>query len=539
MSRLVKPAWSFILERKKQSLTIVFFGLVSQFLTVMLPVTVGKYYELAFGMNYRRARFLDFIPASWWDSVTEFLLIFLLLICLRYGFYVVYQYLLRLESEFFIKSIKDKLFSHQLALDYSVYQEKGVGKYLLRYSGDLTSLKNIYLKGGMSVFIDVVILFVACAWFISLSLAGAMIIISGSLLAYALVYYFNEQLEQYSIEKRDRTAGQLSFVSRTLTGILPVILMNKQRTELKKYNKRSGNIVDSAAHYHQWYVINDGFIAFLQYAVLSIALYWFYLSENPHINGANLTSFILLYVTILPIIRRLFRLTTVYKLGNISVTKLNNLFDLPTQNVTAGIGKDIAAKMTSESRSLRFEKVDFGSGEISFDLRETGIHEQILPISLSSRALIYTLMGMPQNHLGNIYLNEVNLVHYAPEALRETFSLVSNELPLLGRSVYEAITTSRSERIKKASTERLTSVQDVLGIPENKQLRLDDKIGENGSILSAEQYEILCFVRGINTHKPILLVESFKHLSDEMVEELLNAEQKIIVWFKNGEMAAA
>lgn len=523
--RLEQPVWSFILTRKKQSLAIVFFGLVCQLLTIMIPISVGKYYQLAFGLESRRGHFLDFIPTAWWDNVHEFLILFLGLIVLRYAFFFAYRYTLKMEGERFILDIKNRLFTHQLNIDYGVYQEKGVGKYLLRYSGDLLSLKNLYVKGGLSVLIDVFILIVAFAWFFALSTAGAVIILGGAVLAYWLVLAFNQRLEYFSIAKRDKTAGQLAFVSRTLTAILTVILLNKQKTELKKYRKRSKNILSSAAGYHRWFVVNNGFIAFLQYALLTVVLYWFYYSNNNTISGAELTSFILLYITVLPVIRHLFQLTTVYKLGNISKNKLNNLLDLPAEQSKKGE----QVVVPEGDWSLRFEHVDFGSGAIDQQFIGAGVHQLILPPSLSRRAIIYALTGMPQNYQGDIVLNDQNIQHYAPKSLRENISVITPQLPLLGRTVYEAITEKRNAQIKSESGVCLEYVQDALQITPENRLKLIDSIGENGSALTVVQYELLCLVRGLNTDKPLLLVEPLTVLSDNVVRQLLLVHQKMVI----------
>lgn len=517
-----QPVRKFILSRKKQSLMIVFLGMLAQLLTIMIPVSVGKYYQLAFGLSGRRAEFLNFIPPTWWDTVPEFLLFFVVLVVVRYFCYFIYQTLLRKEAEYFIKSIKDKLFKRQLSIAYSVYQEKGIGKYLLRYSGDLNSLKNVYIKGGLSVFADIFIVILAFAWFFLLSASGAWVILIGSIFAYVMVHWFNQRIEHYSRLKRDQSAGQLSFVSRTLQSMVSVLLMNKQSTEQKKFRKRSAAIAENAIAYHRWQVINNGFIAFLQYGLLAWVLYLFYLQSDNRINGANLTSFILLYLTVLPVIRRLFRLPTIYQLGSISLKKMNDIFTLPTENPSKG-------KALIDENILAFKSVDFGYGPVTAGQQEGNIIIN-LPTEQAADRLFQALTRINDNYQGEITLNGVSLRDYQPESLRNKLSILSIKSPLLGRTVYEAITVSRSEKNRKKAEQWLQTVQRHLGIGANQQLTLDDKIGENGSSLSAWQYQLLCLVRTLNEDKPVVFCDTLDLIPVMQYHHLLSTQKKQLIF---------
>lgn len=535
-----RPIWTYIKQRKKQSLMIVFFGMVTQLLTIMIPVSIGKYYQLAFDMSGRRAQFMGFIPDAWWDSVAEFLFIFVLLIVGRYGFFFVYQYTLNQAGQQFIKTVKDDLFARQLQVHYSVYQERGVGKYLLRYSGDLNSLRNLYIKGGLSVVSDVFIVLVAFIWFFALSPAGAMIILFGSLLSYGVIHWITQRVEHYSMVKRDKTAGQLSFVSRTLHSMLSVILMNKQDVELKKYCKRSAGIVAAAGDYNRWFVANNGFIAFFQYAVLAVVLWMFHQSiqnaSSNKLNAAHLTSFILLYITILPVIRRLFRLPTVYKLGRVSLKKLEDIYQLRVEQAEAGTAvENLAAPV-----SVAFQHLDWGEGHV--ELKAVAAHHYVLyhddsnesyssvlqngQSKPSFEALLAAFIGLSDNsaYEGQIAINGKTIAHCSAKSLRAQVSVLSAQVPLLGRTVYEAITVSRSKYCKKRSQVCLDNVQQALNLPEAARLSLTDKIGENGSSLSKMQYQVLCLVRGLNTTKPILLCDDFDLLSKSFYLQLLTKQ---------------
>lgn len=521
-----KPVLRFIFNNKKASILVAFLGVFAQFFTLVIPVSIGKYYELAFDYDSKRIHFLDFIPDNAWNTVPKFILFFSLLILIRYILYFGYQYMLKKQGELFIKQIKDKLFEHQMFVNYDVYLEKGTGKYLLRYSGDIVSLKNLYLKGGISVAIDLFVIILTTVWFAFLSPLGAFILVLGSAFAYLIIRFINKKIELYSLQKRNKTSGQLSFVSRALHSVLTVILMNKQETEAKKYKKKSSKIMDKAIDFNKWRVINTGFISFFQYIILALMFLSFYMFDNQKIGAANLVSFILLYITVLPMIRRLFGLATVYKMGNISLTKLNNILELEKEKIYVG------DTLKVNNPVITFKDVCFPneSTAVNFRANKNELNELRVPKTISGVDIIHAFVRIQDNYTGKIRVNKKDITSLSPKSIRSQTAIISPHVPLLGQTVYEAITEFRANRILARTEDLLMSIQSKFGL---KGLNLDNKIGENGSSLSLLQYELLCFIRGLNSNKKIIFVEGFTLLNEKIAKEILKNEMKTIIWISH------
>lgn len=528
-SNLIKQ---FILNRKSRTLWIILLGLISNVLTIIIPVSIGRYYQLVFNFEAYRLKSLKIIPNVIWDTVPKFLVIFSILIIVRYLFFFLHQYYLKNEGELFIKQVKDYLFNHQLLIQYDVYKEKGIGKYLLRYSGDINSLKNLFLKGSISAIVDGFMIIISLFWLYMLNSRGAMAIVIMSCLFYLIIRFLNKKVESYSFEKRNKTSGQLSLVSRTLNSILTVILLNKQNVELKKYKKKSKAVLEEGYKYNKWLILNRGFVSFIQYAILCVILYIFYLdigaSEAPELGG-SLISFILLYITILPVLRRLFNLETVYKLGNISLNKLNNIIAIENEDIN--LGKSLVVK----NPRIIFEGVTFNSSPdvIDFNSEKMVINTIQLPKSVEPMDIIQVIGRVNEKYRGQIKINGIDIKDYSRRSLRENIAFVSKDLPLIGRTVYEVLTEFRSEKIRDKIEQLFLDVQSSFNSV--SKLQLDDSIGENGSKLSTVQYELLCFVRGILTDKKIMIVDVFPYL--EAIEPLkvaavLNQQKATIIVLK-------
>ncbi|MFL1895270.1 ABC transporter transmembrane domain-containing protein [Aquimarina sp. 2-A2] len=518
----------FILQRKSRTFWIILTGMISNVFTIIIPVSIGRYYQLAFNFEAYRLKLIGVVPVTMWNTIPKFLLVFLFLIIIRYISYFIHQYFLRVEGEIFVKNVKDFLFSHQLQIINSVYKQKGIGKFLLRYSGDINSLKRLYLKGTISAIVDGFMIIFALAWLYHLNDKGAIAIVVLSLVFYIVIRFLNKKVETYSLRKRDKTSGQLSLVSRTLNSISTVVINNKQRIELKKYRKKSKGIMDAAFKFNKWSVLNAGFISFAQYAILSVVLYIFYvdLNEiNPQKHGGELISFILLYITILPVMRRLFSLEKVYKLGNISLNKLNNIIDIEKEEIN--LGKTLKVK----NPRVVFDNVKFKECDpINFTSKKMEFSSLVMPKGIEEKYIISAMARLDDTYDGEIKINTNNIKEFSPVSLRDNISFCSKEIPLIGRTVYETITAYRSNKIKDDVKNFFLSCQSSFG--DISTLALDDTIGENGSSLSAGQYELLCLIRGVLANKKILIVGAFPILEtyDRMnFLEVLNMNEATVI----------
>lgn len=512
----------FILQRKFRTFWIILLGMISNLFTIVIPVSIGKYYQLAFSFEAYRLKLLGIIPSRVWDTIPKFLVVFFILIVVRFFFYFVHQYYLRIEGEIFIKNTKDYLFEHQLQIQNSFYKQKGIGKFLLRYSGDINSLKNLYLKGTVSAIVDGIMILFALIWLYHLNQKGAIAILVLSIIFYILIRFLNKKVEAYSFQKRNKTSGQLSFVSRTLNSITSIVINNKQQIELKKYKKKSTAVMNAAFKFNKWSILNRGFVSFAQYAILGVVLYLFYVDidiANPQKHGGHLISFILLYITILPVMRRLFSLERVYKLGNISLNKLNNIIEIENEKTT--FGKELQVN----NPRIFFEQVKFKvSDAINFTSKKMAYNTLSLPKGVEENYIITAMARLDDNYEGVIKINDSNIKEFSPQSLRNNISFCSKEIPLIGRSVYETITAYRSTKIKEDVNSVFLEIQSVFsGI---SSLKLDDSIGENGSLLSIGQYELLCLIRGILSNKKILIIGLFPILESYDKTAFLNLIKK-------------
>ena len=102
-------------------------SLISNVLTVLIPVSIGKYYNLVFGFESSKSAVLNIFPDSFWTTVPRFITFFLVLVLLKIIAGYLEKYLTGVLGEKLSFRIRNQLFEHQLKMNMREYDEKGIG----------------------------------------------------------------------------------------------------------------------------------------------------------------------------------------------------------------------------------------------------------------------------------------------------------------------------------------------------------------------------------------------------------------------------
>ncbi|GAA4271573.1 ABC transporter ATP-binding protein [Aquimarina gracilis] len=507
-------------------ITITFLtGLFYNVLTILIPISIGKFYELSFDFSSHRLAAFKFIPYMDAKDFKSFILFFTILVLLRLFFEYLNRYGIGLTGERFSKSLRERLFNNQLQIHMGIYDSKGIGKYLLRYSGDLKSIQN-YMKNGLIRFIQDIVLL--CIVIIAIGYFDPLLalLITGCLLASSvLLWILNKALYKASLERRNSRSGMLSFVNTRLRGIITLKAFNKYQPETKRYKKRSDNLYDIGKRYTQIVSLLQAMIPAITYGMLGVIMFYVFSSTQKATNTLGVSSLlvlILLIISILPVLRRSLRVSIVWKLGSISFIKLIDILTLPKEN-------ELSFKQLSfKDEEIIFKDVDFEYPNtskpvfkdlgLSISPKSTTLFQGKSGAGKSTFVrLLLKLMSPTNGHIsfGNHCCSELS-----EKTIRKNVAIVSKDFPLYGKDVYEALVYNRKESNKEKAKFLLEHLQQFED--EKNQLQLDSKIGDLGNNLTSGQQKILMYCRALLTKKPILILE-------EPLKELNTQTQKLLL----------
>ena len=502
-------------------------GLCYNIFTLLIPISIGRFYEFNFGFSSHRLQIIQSLPLINTEDFNTFLIFFIGLVAIRFVFEYLNKYLIALIGEKFAKDLREKLFAHQLQIVTEVYDQKGIGKYLLRYSGDLKSIQNYVSRGLFRFLQDVVligILLAAIAYFNS----ALGLILGGSILFSAiLLSVINRFLYSVSVQRRNKRSGMLTFVNTRLRGINSIKAFNKYTPEEKRYRKRSEDLYGIGKDYQKVASLIQSVIPALTYIMLGILMMYVYYSKSGF-DQSVLLILILLIISFLPILRRILRISIVWKLGNISFEKLTNIFSLEAENTLSYQDIDLSNTKicfegisfnypNSEQEVFKNASLDIAPGKVTAILGNSGAGKS---------TFVGLLLKTYHITKGSINFDSYLGADLSEKTIRKNIAVVSKDFPLYGRDVYESIVYSRKNQRKQKAAKLLKELQQFEH-PKDV-LRLEDRIGDLGSILTNSQQKILMYCRALLTNKPILVLdEPFKDLNPKTTGHLKSLMDKL------------
>jgi len=543
----LKTKWQLIAEfiKSNKSLVIIAFtsGLCYNIIMLLIPVSLGRFYEFNFGFSSHRLKLLASMPFINTKNFNGFLIFFIGLVLIRFVFEFVNRYVISIIGERFAKSLREQLFEHQLHINTHIYDQKGIGKYLLRYSGDLKSIQN-YITNGLFKFTQDLILIIILVITISyLDFNFGFIVAISIGISMLMLFFINNILYKISVSRRNQRSAMLTFVNTRLRAIQSIKAFNKYTPEKNKYIKRSENIYTIGKKYQQTISAIQSIIPAITYLMLALLMWYVYYlktNEGNVFNGSSLLILILLIISFLPILRRTLRVSITWKLGNISFEKLLNIFSLEAENSIS------FKKINLAKKTIRFKNVSFNypnSNNKVFDQLDITLYPKKLTLIMGDsgtgkNTFIKLLLKIYRPTKGTLIYGKYNSNELSEKTIRKNMTVISDEFLLYGRTVYEAIAYSRSKE-KEIKVRKILEDLQQFETNSNK-LKLQDSIGDLGSKLTSGQKKLLMYCRALLTSKPILIIDRpFEGLNIKTVTHLqtvlntLKSEKTIIILDNN------
>jgi ABC-type multidrug transport system fused ATPase/permease subunit len=477
-------------------------GLVAGFSALLIPLSIGKYYALALDTGSPRGKIFDMLPFEI-QSLTAFFIFFSLVI-LMYGSatFVARQYADE-AAEIFVKELREKLFARQIRQPLEKFR-KPVGRYLLRYSGDMGAIKRLLSRGCIGLVHDLILLLLGIALLMYLNLSLSMLILGLTVVFTLIFWFFNRMLLPGVNRLRSIRSSNLAFVSSRLQALMTIKLTGRESQEGRKFSRRSEKLFQQARHMLWRENLQRAMIPFLMYCLLLAVLYFgsvLLRQQNPELDGASLLVFIMFLITIIPAFRRILYAKRHWRDGWLSLGKVIKALqrddDYSGQQKLEGTDFVIEVHPFSvdfaQGKPLHFPRLSFQTGSINLLKGTSGSGKTML---------LRMLAGLQRPPEASIFINGQDLRELSPDSLIKQVSLFTSEAPLLGNTIAGVLGNPRGETARQA---RHLLRHFDMNTSDEESLKVD--IGQGGNRLSSGEVHILKLVRTLMAPRPILLLD--------------------------------
>ncbi len=488
------------------SLTLI-SSFISSLSSVLLPLSIGIYYQVVLQNDSGKSQILQSLGLNI-TTLQDFFLFFASLTAVKGVMAWSENVGLRVIEERFTHDIRRLLFHSQMNHTLSAFHSKQTGKYVLRYSSDMMGIQYYLSKGVIKSISDFAFLLVAFGLLFqinqTLTLALMIIFLSGAIIMLLLAKF----QELPNENRRSTRSSLISFIEQRLHAFATIKVFNRAHPEEMKFDKRNDKFYRSAIDFHLISAINKSLPQVIFFAAIGILLYLALPNgENQAIDG-SLLVFILMLLYLQSVYKRLLRVPSIINAGSTAFTNLLSLLNLEHEYMHS----HIQANELKRNIEIKFEDVCFQFNEnknliehLSADFKTGLIHRIVGPSGSGKSTILKLMMKLYTPTKGVIRLGSHSLNDIGAHDLRKFMSGVSDEFPLLGKTIFEAISYSRKEAKKEVAAELV----ERLGLcPSGQGLTyLERKIKTYGSDLSSGERRMLQFARAVLTRKPILLLD--------------------------------
>jgi ABC-type multidrug transport system fused ATPase/permease subunit len=519
----------------------LFLGITNILLGVLIPIFLGKFYQLALHTHSPRGKVFDSLFYGINDLHTYFM-VFASLIAMKFALNFGQKYLVGIISETFIRDLRVKLFSKHLITRLDVLHRKETGKYLLRYTGDLSAVQN-YLNKGMIAFLnDCILILTTLAVFTFIEPRLTVIIMVSFPLMFLIVFAINQNLKKITRKRRNIRSNNLSFVASRLGALLTIKVFNRETIESDKFQKKTETLYDAGISYYRLYALINSLLPLMLYTMLGLILYVaseLNRSGHARIHGSQILIFIMLTINALPVLRRILQVNTVWQTGDISFEKILKILNAEEENRDkTGYAPIVAGELDLKNVDFQFEENNPIFRQLNIKAGPKGIYLISGPQGIGKSILFKLLLGLYDPNAGVVMVDTNEIKKISKYGLRKSITMVSDELPLIGNTIFEAISYSRKEE-KRSEAEQMLS---RIGFPNKEGLQvLDTPVVEGGRNFSSGERKLLMIARALLTKKKILLMdEPFRDLDGLYVDQVsyildsMRKDKTILITDKEG-----
>ena len=427
--------------------------------------------------------------------------------------------------------LSSRLFKHLFSLPLKYFENRRAGETVARVR-ELDHIRSFLTGTPLSSVIDsfFIIIYIAVMCLYSGKLTLIVVL---SIPIFAILSLIITPLFKRSLDKKFETGAEAqSFLVESINGIQTIKSFALEDKFLDKWGGLQANYVKAGYNTSMISQTSNAVANFIQHTVdLLILVFGAKLVINGRLSIGQLVAFRMLSGRVSSPVLRLVQLWQEYQQANLSVKRIGDIFNSPTEPKT---GNRITA-IPSLKGCIRFDNVRFryrmeGSDVlhgISFEMKENRIYG-LVGRSGSGKSTISKLIQrlyIPQ--AGKITVDGMDVSLIDPKLLRTQIGVVLQENFMFNGSVAENI----SIHCPGASIEQIMEAAKTSGA-HDFIMELDEGydtiIGEKGVSLSGGQKQRVAIARAIINNPRILIFDEATSALDYESESIIQNNLKEI-----------
>jgi len=462
----------------------------------------------------------DLVYQVFGSSLLFFGAVVLILSLLRGIFLFFVRQTLILTSRRIEYDLKNEIYEHYQALDFSFFRKNNTGDMMNRATEDVNQVRN-YLGPAIMYAVNTVVL--------SIMIIYAMYDVNAKLATYALlpipvlsvvILYVNKMINLRSERIQRQLSTLSSFVQETFSGIRVIKSYSREEEKMKvfadesnTYNKVSLDLVRIQAVFFPLIIFLVGFSTIITVYVGGIEV------NNGSITAGNIAEFII-YVNQLTFpAMSLAWVTSLFQRAAASQKRINVFLKTEPEIIDGQVAKPLTGEIKVENLNFTYPETGIKAiVDVSFTIEKGKTLAIIGRTGSGKSTLANLLLRMYDADSGNIQYDATDLKTLKIENLRAQIGFVPQQVFLFSDTIARNIAFGLDEldmpRVEQAAKDAAV-YENIIGFDEG----FETAIGERGIMLSGGQKQRVSIARALVKDPQILIFDDCLSAVDTKTEE--------------------
>ena len=467
----------------------------------------------------------DYIANEDLQGLFEIIILLVLALIGEFILLVVNTYLTRWFGQGTLYSLRNAVFSKIQSLNVQFFDRNPIGRLITRTTSDIEALSELLSDGVVNIIGDLFRIFFILYFMFSMSWELSLVTIAVLPILFYATFWFKAKVRVAFLEVRDQIARLNSFVQEHINGMDVVQLFNREKKQLKKFEKINED--HKSAHIETIFYFSIFWPLVEVLASFAMALIVWYGGGRALMGGVTfgvLLAFIQYARQFFMPIRGLSEKFNTLQSALASSERIFNVMDTETKVEEA----ENPVVLRNPKGKLEFQNVWFkyneGEGYILKDVSfvaEPGENIAIVGATGAGKTtIINILLRFYDIEKGSVKIDGTDIRELSLSDLRSHFGLVLQDNALFSGTILENITLANEEITREQVIEAAHKVEAHRFI-EKLPGTYDYKLRERGASLSMGQRQLICFVRALVYNPQILILDEATSSIDSETEALV------------------
>ncbi|WP_111669662.1 ABC transporter transmembrane domain-containing protein [Algoriphagus litoralis] len=298
-------------------------GWLASLSTFFLSLMIGWFYDLKFQEGISKSELLKRFGLNI-QRIDLFFLFMGIIILLKFSLQFAERIGINRSADLFIHRLASRLYRKQINWQPEVFEGRPFGKYLLRYSGDMTAVRNMLIQGIHRGLRDGLFLITGLGLLLWINSTWTLWLSALALLALPLFLYLDQKQLETIPEKRNSKNELLNYVTTSFSKHRIISEKGNSEYNFRGFRRRNKRVLAAANQYQKWESIRHALINVTGPVLIAFLLGILYFS-NQVTTAGELLTFLLVLAALVPAFRNVIKAPNLIQKGLISLLKIEKL----------------------------------------------------------------------------------------------------------------------------------------------------------------------------------------------------------------------